>query len=1030
MGQQMRTRLQVERKNFVDLYQDISIPVTKSLADIRDLSKRSGGYTTSIEVPATKSNMNLFGHLYDLNITNGTFDTRRKYTCVVIKDDVHIFQGYIKLDSFNKYEGPDGETIITFNISLMDNISNFFGKIKDKYLNPDENVTNNNNIFNNNNGSFDYKNNIFWDDLYVPKYNYTNIISTFENTFEDKWKFYLPSQTKGYYETTDFKPGIFLYEYLNRIIEGVGYSWNGSKNTELMLQGATLFFITVPNTISTAVAGLDWRVYGVAVGDYIQFYDYAGSVTPNKLEYKILTMNGAGTEITVDGTLTAITSLLLGFTVKRKTFIDLDNWNLLNKTINLDKLIVPYAGGKDVIKDLNGYNVYGTSDLNYYNNFKGWTFTNSTAKLNIGWGVTADTVSNIGDIIQLKHNGGYVYFEVLSKDGSPASGQWDYTVQSVDSNWIYITNIASTFDFDEIKVYYVNKYYVHYNVIGFQKINLYHPTVTDNFSLITYSAVTYENNPFYNQLIQGLNRQNQPGANLKQTIYTASKSGNLQVNVRIPYDILINSDSDAWLYNNGIHIFDYFCFVFNLVVYKNGVKQDSFCKNNLIYNKYFPKINDTDAGAVKINANVNIFQSAVFNEIINIPIVKGDVIKIELEIADRQFDAGGESGSAYIMWRKIGGTIYDEANTQYVIRCKETQDISYTLTGFYAEDDENMKIKDFIPKKVKQSDFLIGLCKMFNLFIDYDESKRQLLILPRDQYYTLGKKVDLTQSIDISNKNNVLFNPELQYKNYIYTYKADGDTYNKAYTDNTKQTYGAISINFDNDLLVGTTTIDNIFTSTPIARIGGNIQIPPNATTTLEKFDGNLLSIIDYSSNVGLKILYDAGLITDTKSSPFLFRVKTAESALLTLPTGQTYADTTHIDADPTAGTPYYRLGYTFYKYKDAFGRYKYPYIGHLDLPTAPANDLNYAINNYYFFNDIPIVVQNNLFYKHWERTIRQQSNGKLLKGKFYLTSEQVKNLKFNDLIYVMDAYWYLNKIVYNAQATNDIYELELISVI
>ena len=93
MGQALRTILQIERKGNVSLFQDISIPITKSLADIRDLSKRSGGYTTSIEVPATKNNMELFGHLYDLNITNGSFDIRRKYTCVVIKDDVQIFQG-------------------------------------------------------------------------------------------------------------------------------------------------------------------------------------------------------------------------------------------------------------------------------------------------------------------------------------------------------------------------------------------------------------------------------------------------------------------------------------------------------------------------------------------------------------------------------------------------------------------------------------------------------------------------------------------------------------------------------------------------------------------------------------------------------------------------------------------------------------------------------------------------------------------------------------------------------------------------
>ena len=229
----MRTKLQIERKGYVDLYEDVSIPITKTLADIRDLSQRTGAYSTSIEVPGSKNNMNLFGHLYDMNIQNNSFDLKRKYTCVVIKDDQQIFQGYIKLEGINKYEGPNGDTIITFSINLQDSISNFYGKIKDKYINPSENVSNLNNIYGNNNTGIN-TDNIWWDDLILEKYNYPHIYNTFTNTYENKWKFFLPSTTKGYYETTDFKPAIYLYEYLDRIISSVGYKWNGSKTINII----------------------------------------------------------------------------------------------------------------------------------------------------------------------------------------------------------------------------------------------------------------------------------------------------------------------------------------------------------------------------------------------------------------------------------------------------------------------------------------------------------------------------------------------------------------------------------------------------------------------------------------------------------------------------------------------------------------------------------------------------------------------------------------------------------------------------
>ena len=78
MAGNKRIKIQIERKGFIDLFEDINIPITKLLADIRDLSKRSGGYSTSIEVPGSKNNLQLFGHLYDINITNSTFSLNKK----------------------------------------------------------------------------------------------------------------------------------------------------------------------------------------------------------------------------------------------------------------------------------------------------------------------------------------------------------------------------------------------------------------------------------------------------------------------------------------------------------------------------------------------------------------------------------------------------------------------------------------------------------------------------------------------------------------------------------------------------------------------------------------------------------------------------------------------------------------------------------------------------------------------------------------------------------------------------------------
>jgi hypothetical protein len=155
-----------------------------------------------------------------------------------------------------------------------------------------------------------------------------------------------------------------------------------------------------------------------------------------------------------------------------------------------------------------------------------------------------------------------------------------------------------------------------------------------------------------------------------------------------------------------------------------------------------------------------------------------------------------------------------------------------------------------------------------------------------------------------------------------------------------------------------------------------------------------------------------------------MFRIHSAEA----LPTGQTYIYTYNIAADTTNSLPLYHVGFVKYINKDISGKYLYPYIGHLDYPTQPANDLNYALADYYFYNDTNVVTQNNLFYKHWQRTIRQQANGKLLKAKFHLTPDELNKIKFYDQFYVFDTYWNLNKITYNS--LSDIHEIELISIV
>ena len=68
------TQIQLGTKGYLDISQDVPVPLNFSVAEIQDISKRQGGFSKTIELPGTANNNNLFSNLFDVNITDTTFD--------------------------------------------------------------------------------------------------------------------------------------------------------------------------------------------------------------------------------------------------------------------------------------------------------------------------------------------------------------------------------------------------------------------------------------------------------------------------------------------------------------------------------------------------------------------------------------------------------------------------------------------------------------------------------------------------------------------------------------------------------------------------------------------------------------------------------------------------------------------------------------------------------------------------------------------------------------------------------------------
>jgi hypothetical protein len=109
-----------------------------------------------------------------------------------------------------------------------------------------------------------------------------------------------------------------------------------------------------------------------------------------------------------------------------------------------------------------------------------------------------------------------------------------------------------------------------------------------------------------------------------------------------------------------------------------------------------------------------------------------------------------------------------------------------------------------------------------------------------------------------------------------------------------------------------------------------------------------------------------------------------------------------------------------------------YGYAGHLDNPTEPTNDLNFAVPQQVFFTLSVAYPTTNLFTAFWGDYIAEitAKDSKLLSCYLYLTIEDIYSLNFARLIYIDGALWRLNKIVDFNPTVPQTTKVELLRVI
>lgn len=281
-------------------------------------------------------------------------------------------------------------------------------------------------------------------------------------------------------------------------------------------------------------------------------------------------------------------------------------------------------------------------------------------------------------------------------------------------------------------------------------------------------------------------------------------------------------------------------------------------------------------------------------------------------------------------------------------------------------------MNEYVPQKVKQSDFVKSIFTMYNLFADVDpEQPNNIILTHRDEYYDNGAEKDWTKKLAKDREQSLAFLPDVTNKRLILTYKQDTDSPNTLYFNTTREVYGQLEYIFNSEYVKDIDTKELIFSPTPITKTTFNAVVP--------MIDGQ-------APKTGLRILYDGG--------------------------EQACGSYDLIDGGVT-GT---------------YGVTTYPAITHFDNANTPSFDINFGTCDFYYYQP-QTLTNNNLYNLYWRRTINQINEGKMLTAFFRLTEADIHGLKLNDKIRIDNSWWNINKVIdYNAN-TDTLTKVELISV-
>lgn len=284
---------------------------------------------------------------------------------------------------------------------------------------------------------------------------------------------------------------------------------------------------------------------------------------------------------------------------------------------------------------------------------------------------------------------------------------------------------------------------------------------------------------------------------------------------------------------------------------------------------------------------------------------------------------------------------------------------------------------------IKQIDFFKGLLTMANcVLVPSNDIPNHYIVQPSVEYIGSGVSLDWTRKIDATKDILIYPTTDLQFRNFKVTYKADGDAFNKIFTDKGGRVFGEYEMNVDT---LGEANVNDFATQDK------KIELPFSATPCNEVF-GSPIPVPKFLNDSGefslpsCRVLYYAG-------------------------------DATCIMAATVGGTATNKTVKVLSNYSALD-----PDVADLDLNFAPDTPLHNI-------NASPL---NTLWFRYYAGFYSEiySKGSRIMEGYFALDYSDILNFNFADKVWIENAWWRVVEISDYKAGTEEPCKVKLVKVL